>query len=88
MRVKEFDEKIQDDPEFIWFTNSLFPKCLREGKRVEANATLLRLCRKAYNLGSQLQADLIPEPEPKPVEVPNSGKESPIVSSEGQGDSP
>ncbi len=86
MRVKEFNEKIQDDTEFVWFTNNLFPRTLREGQRVIANANLLRLCRKAYDLGgSPLQAD--PEPKPEPVEVPDGG-ESTSNPSEGQEDSP
>ena len=73
MRVKQFEDKMHEDPDFMWFTNSLFPKTLAtEGKRVDASARLMRLVRKAYTLSAQLEPEPKPEPlepEPQPVEA-------------------
>ena len=69
MRVKEFDDKLHEDPDFVWFTHSLFPKTITgAGKKAEAYSRLLTICRKAYNMaGTNLQADPAPPPEPEPV---------------------
>lgn len=65
MRVKDFDDKIHEDLDFVWFFRKHFPETLTEGKRVDANARLLRLCHTAYNLGGTAL-----EPNPKPVTPP------------------
>lgn len=93
MRVKDFDDKLHGDVDFIWFTHSHFPATLSEGKRIDAGARLLRLCRKSYNLaGTVLEANPAPAPPPAPPpapappEVPD-GTESASVGGEGATDS-
>ena len=89
MRIKQFDDKMGEDPDFMWFANSLFPKTLAtEGKRVDATARLYKLCRKAYSLaGTELRVDPpLKTAREQLEEAVELGQESVSISSESARD--
>ena len=51
MRVKDFEDKMNQNLDYIWFLRNHLPSTLNEGKRVDANARLLRMCVAACAIG-------------------------------------
>lgn len=68
MRVKQFDERIEDNPDFIVMRNHISKSVTGDGKKVMLMGSLWRLIHYGVQIsaGSPLDYPPLPEPEPYP----------------------
>jgi len=68
VRVKQFDERIEDNPDFIVLRNHISKSVTGDGKKVMLMGSLWRLIHYGVQIssGNPLEREPMPEPEPYP----------------------